>query len=107
MLIEEVSKLGMSDIKFAIETRSEIINTATCILEKRLYDHLQLSKKMLREYSHSHSVWSNMLEVNAILRRIKPAAGFAEVLSEEKDDDSDYFEIEQLLQRYLIFYFDV
>lgn len=100
VLIEEVSKLGMSDIKFAIETRSEIINTATCILEKRLYDHLQLSKKMLREYSHSHSVWSNMLEVNAILRRIKPAAGFAEVLSEEEDDDSDYFEIEQLLQSF-------
>lgn len=98
MLIEEVSKLGISYIKFAIETRSEIINTMTCILDKRLYVHLQLSKKILDEYSHSHSVWSNMLQVNAILERIKLAAGFPE-LESEGADDSDYFEIEEMLQR--------
>lgn len=88
MLFEEISKFGISDVEFCNldGTYSKIINRVTCSLEKRLTVFLKQVIFKLYEYSRKHDVKSSLVEVNAILRRLKQAACYPECLSEAHEE---------------------
>ena len=54
-------------------TRSEIISKMTCILEDRFSRYLLKAQKALRIYTNHQFARASMLEVNALLKRLRQA----------------------------------
>lgn len=101
-LIKEVNKYGIVEVEFVLETRSEVINRLTCVLEKRLSKYLkQIQEKLIRYSPPTGNAGSSLRKVNAILRRLKQAERYPENLTENDDDnESDNIEINKILKRF-------
>lgn len=101
-LIKEVNKYGIVEVEFVLETRSEVINRLTCVLEKRLSKYLkQIQEKLIRYSPPTGNAESSLRKVNAILRRLKQAERYPENLTENDDDnESDNIEINKILKRF-------
>lgn len=56
-------------------------------------------QKTLLDHSHTHCVDSSLLEVNAILKRLKQAKCYPEPLAETVEPDKN--EIDNILQRFV------
>lgn len=99
----KLAMLGIKRVSFAIETRSEIIRKITCILERRLSTFLKNTKtKLLKYCSTMPNVRQSLLEVNAILRKLKQAACYPKPLEDDKTGEkSDEQEIDEILQRFV------
>lgn len=91
--------LGITDVEVVIKTRSEIVQKMTCILEHILSSYLVGTKEILLDHSHTHKVDSSLLEVNAILKRLKQAECYPEPLAEFVEPANN--EIDNILQRYV------
>lgn len=89
-IIEKIMTLGISRVEVVIKRRSEIVQRITCTLEQILSSYLVGTKEILLDHSHTHKVDSSLLEVNAILKRLKqaecypePLVGFVETANNE------------------------
>lgn len=82
-----------------MKTRSIIVQNITCILEQMLSSYLVGTKKTLLDHSHTHCVDSSLLEVNAILKRLKQAKCYPEPLAEIVEPEKN--EIDNILQRFV------
>lgn len=82
------------------------ITEITCILEQRLSDCLdQVRIKLPHCSSGKQNIRSSLLEVNAIIRRLKQAACYPDILQDdEKDEESDEQKIKEELQRFVTIY---
>lgn len=108
-LKENVLELGNLNVEIVTENRSDILFRMTRVLEQRLVVYLEQTKMKLRDYSRHHNVRSSLGEVNAILRRLKQAAGYSEPYTDdEEEEQSQEKEVDKILQRFknmLIFFF--
>lgn len=92
--------LGITEVEVVIKTRSEIVQKMTCILEQFLSSYLVGTKEILLDHSHTHKVDSSLLEVNAILKRLKQAKCYPEPLVEFVEPENN--EIDNILQRFVM-----
>lgn len=99
----KLAPLGIKRVGFVIETCSEIIRKITCILERRLSNFLKQTKTKLLKYSSTMpNVRQSLLEVNAILRKLKQAAHYPKPLEDDKTgEQNDDKEIDEILQRFV------
>lgn len=98
IIIEEIRTIGITKVEVVMKTRSIIVQNITCILEQMLESYLVGTKKTLLDHSHTHCVDSSLLEVNAILKRLKQAKCYPEPLAEIVEPDKN--EIDNILQRF-------
>lgn len=99
IIIEEIRTIGITKVEVVMKTRSIIVQNITCILEQMLSSYLVGTKKTLLDHSHTHCVDSSLLEVNAILKRLKQAKCYPEPLAEIVEPDKN--EIDNILQRFV------
>lgn len=99
VIIEKIMTLGITNVEIVIKTRSEIVLKITCILERIISSYLLETKKLLLDHSHSHKVNSSLLEVNAILKRLKQAERDPEPQVEFMEAENN--EIDNILQRFV------
>nr|XP_022339364.1 uncharacterized protein LOC111134534 isoform X3 [Crassostrea virginica] len=90
---DDSKKFGFTHVEFVEKSRYDIISKMTCILEKRITVDLQNIKHRLIQCSSTQNVGSRLLEVHAILRRLRQAACYP-VLITEDDEEEDVGEIE-------------
>lgn len=102
-IVEKMTTLRITSVEFVIEIRSEIIKKITCILEQRLTEYLTQTKIKLMEHSSlAPNVRQSLLEVNAIIRKLKQAACYPESLEEDGDGEKTVDkEIDEILQRFV------
>lgn len=95
----EVKKAVFASSDGLLETT---ITEMTCILEQRLSDCLnQVKIKLPKCSSGRQSIRSSLREVNAILRRLKQAACYPEILrDDEKEEESEEQKIKEELERF-------
>lgn len=98
IIIEGIRKIGITKVEVVMKTRSIIVQNITCILEQMLSSYLVGTKKTLLDHSHTHCVDSSLLEVNAILKRLKQAKCYPEPLAEIVEPEKN--EIDNILQRF-------
>lgn len=98
LIIETMRILGIDKVEFIIKTRSEIVGKITCILEHILSYYLVGTKQILLEHSHNRKVDSSLLEVNAILKRLKQAECYPKPLDGFVEPENN--EIDNILQRF-------
>lgn len=105
-IVEKMKTLQITSVEFVDEIRSEIIKKITCILEPRLTEYLtQIKIKLLEHSSLTSNVRQSLLEVNAILRKLKRAACYLEPLAEDEDGEKTVDrEIDEILQRFVTKY---
>ncbi|XP_048745220.2 uncharacterized protein LOC125658127 isoform X4 [Ostrea edulis] len=84
-LIDALSKSRMNDVNVIAKNRSEIITKMTCIMEQRFQEHLEEMRRNLHDLPLNENVDASLLEVNALIRRLKQAACYPEPLPEEDD----------------------
>ena len=63
-------------------TRSEIISKMTCILEDRFSRYLLKAQKALRIYTSHQFARASMLEVNALLKRLRQAERYQDFVGD-------------------------
>nr|XP_034330193.1 uncharacterized protein LOC117690335 isoform X3 [Crassostrea gigas] len=97
-IIEKIMTLGISRVEVVIKRRSEIMQRITCTLEQILSSYLVGTKEILLDHSHTHQVDSSLLEVNAILKRLKQAECYPEPLVGFVEPANN--EIDNILQRF-------
>lgn len=90
--------LGITKVEVVMKTRSEIVQKLTCSLEHILSSYLVGTKQKLFDHSHTHKVDASLLEVNAILKRLKQAECYPEPLAEFAEPEQN--EIDNILQRF-------
>lgn len=115
-LFEEMAKHGILDVEFVDGNRPAIISSLTCVLEERISQHLkQIRTKLLTYWSPTSTIktkllnfWcptsairSSLVEVNAILRRLKQASSYPEPFIENEEERPDKKEINEILQRFV------
>lgn len=98
-IIEKIMTLGISRVEVVIKRRSEIVQRITCTLEQILSSYLVGTKEILLDHSHTHKVDSSLLEVNAILKRLKQAECYPEPLVGFVETANN--EIDNILQRFV------
>lgn len=99
IIMKKMRTLGITKVEVIIKTRSEIVVKITCVLEHTLSSYLVGTKQILLDHSHSHKVDSNLLEVNAILKRLKQAECYPEPLAGFVEPENN--EIDDILQRFV------
>lgn len=115
-LFEEMAKHGILHVEFVDGNRPAIISSFTCVLEERISQHLkQIRTKLLTYWSPTSTIktkllnfWcptsairSSLVEVNAILRRLKQASSYPEPFIENEEERPDKKEINEILQRFV------
>ena len=90
---DDSEKFGFTHVEFVEKSRYDIISKMTCILEKRITVDLQNIKHKLIQCSSTQNVGSRLLEVHAILRRLRQAACYPDLITED-DEEEDVGEIE-------------
>lgn len=81
IIMKKIRTLGITKVEVIIKTRSEVVQKITCILEHTLSSYLGGTKQILLDHSYTHKVESSLLEVNAILKRLKQAECYPEIFS--------------------------
>lgn len=99
IIMKKMRTLGITKVEVIIQTRSEIVVKITCVLEHILSSYLVGTKQILLDHSHSHKVDSSLLEVNAILKRLKQAECYPEPLAGFVEPENN--EIDNILQRFV------
>lgn len=99
IIMKKMRTLGITKIEVIIKTRSEIVVKITRVLEHMLSSYLVGTKQILLDHSHTHKVDSSLLEVNAILKRLKQAECYPEPLAEFVEPENN--EIDNILQRFV------
>lgn len=99
IIMKKIRTLGITKVEVIIKTRSEVVQKITCILEHTLSSYLGGTKQILLDHSHTHKVESSLLEVNAILKRLKQAECYPEPLAEFVKPENN--EIDNILQRFV------
>lgn len=99
IIIEGIRTVGITKVEVLMKTRSIIVQNITSILEQMLSSYLEETKKILFDHSHTHYVDSSLLEVNAILKRLKQAKCYPEPLAEIVEPENK--EIDNILQRFV------
>lgn len=99
IIIEGIRAIGITKVEFVMKTRSIIVQNITCILEQMLSSYLEGTNKTLLEHSHTQYVDSSLLEVNAILKRLKQAKCYPEPLTEIVEPENN--EIGNILLRFV------
>lgn len=101
-LFEEMAKRGSLHVKFVDGNRPAIISSLTCVLEERISQHLtQIRTKLLTYWCPTSAIRSSLVDVNAILRRLKQASSYPEPFIENEEERPDKKEINEKLQRFV------
>lgn len=113
--IEEVAEHGVLNVEFVDGNRPAIISSLTCVLEERISQHLKqirtklltyrsptstIKTKLLKLWCPNSAIRSSLVEVNAILRRLKQASSYPESFIENEEDRTDKKEINKILQSF-------
>lgn len=101
IVIEKIMTLAITNVEVVLKIRSVFVQKITCILEHILSSYLEATKKILLDHSHTHKVNSSLLEVNAILKRLKEAECYPEPLAEFVEPEIN--EIDNILRRFVNF----
>lgn len=80
IIIGKIRILGITKVEVVMKTRSEIVQKLTCSLEHILSSYLVGTKQKLFNHFHTHIVDASLLEVIAILKRLKQAECYPEPL---------------------------
>ena len=105
-MFETAKICEITDVSFEEECRSKIITQMTSILEKRIVHYLQYIKDDLtKRRPRTQAVNASLLEVNAVLKRLKQAECYPDMDSEgaklieiEKNPE----EVDEILKRYVL-----
>lgn len=124
-LSKEIAKHGVLHVEFVDGNRLAIISSLTCILEKGISQHLEHIRTNLLKYRSPTStfpnfIWnvlhptsairSSLVEVNALLKRLKQASSYPEPLVENGEERTDKKEIDEILKRFvaeMLFYISI
>lgn len=114
-LSKEMAKHGVLNVEFVDGNRPAIISSLTCILEKRISQHLKqirntlltywsptstIKTKFINYWCPTSAIRSSLVEVNAILRRLKQASSYPEPFI-ENEESTDKKEINEILRRFV------
>ncbi|XP_062588789.1 uncharacterized protein LOC134250434 isoform X2 [Saccostrea cucullata] len=80
-LLQSFSTARMN-VDFVAKRRCEVITKMTCILEKRILDALEEAQRNLYELPLTENVDTSLWEVRSIIRRLKQAACYPQLLQE-------------------------
>jgi hypothetical protein len=100
VLFETFHKSRLNVVDVIAKDRSEIISKMTRALEQRLADHLMEISRSLLELPLTENVSTSLLEVNALINRLKQAACYPNNLPEDDGKKEDI--ISTMLERYFI-----
>lgn len=116
VLSKEMAKHGVLHVEFVDGNRPAIISSLTCILEERISQHLKqirtelltyccptstIKTQFLNYWCPTSAIRSSLVEVNAILRRLKQASSYPEPFVENDEERPDKKEINEILQRFV------
>lgn len=104
-MFETAKICEITDVSFEEECRSKIITQMTSILEKRIVHYLQYIKDDLTKRLRTQAVNASLLEVNAVLKRLKQAECYPDMDSEDAkliEIEKETEEVDEILKRYVL-----